>query len=205
VNLLTARGLVYTYLGTIASDPAYPAATVTALLNAVANKYIADVQQMAPSYLRDTDTLAAAGATSRSYALPADFAGWLDVRVTDASGSPLSEVRDDELAVVADGCHFSITGPDSAATLTTDEGVSAGVALYLKYRYQPAEMSDDADAPDWMPTQFHDLLAREAAIDAFGLGDESAPSPLFLQETQDRRAQFWLHIGNRGIQPMTLR
>lgn len=195
--LSALRALVYVYLGTKASDPMYPTTTVDALLNAAANKYAADVQQANPSYMRAVTTLTAASANT--YTLPDDFAGWLDVRLTDARGVPLEEVRDDELNAASFSDAFAITGADDAATLTTARGVAEDAALYLKYRTQPAVLADAADAPSWMPAQFHDLLAREAAIDAFGVGNEAAPPARFTEETEDRRGQFWLHIGRRGV------
>ena len=206
MNLAALRSLTYVYLGTVNTDPAYPATTVTTLLNAVANKYIADAHEMAPSYLRKVATLTATSPTARTYNLPADFSRWLDVRLNNSDGSQLEERRDDEMNEPQSGYVFSVTGPDGSAVLTTHSSVSAGVPLYLKYAYQPAEMVNDGDSPaSWMPAQFHDLLAREAAIDAFGLGDEATPSPVFLQETIDRRGQYWYHMGRRGIQPMTVR
>jgi hypothetical protein len=201
VNLPAIRTRVYVYLGTRSTDPMYPATTVDALINAVANKYIADVHELAPSYLRKTATLTSA---TRSYNLPADFAGYIDVRETDESGAALDEIRDDDVNHFSGTPAFSITGPDQAAVLTTSGGVTAGRDIYLKYRYQPAELSGSA-APDWMPTQFHDLLAREAAIDAAGLGGEGSLTDRFIAETQDRRAQFWSHVGRRGVQPSLVR
>lgn len=196
-SLSTLRGLFYVYLGTKSTDPKFPTSTANALINAAANKYAADVQQQNASWLESETSLASA---TRSYALPANFAGALDVRLTDEQGQQLIEVRGDELAAAAGMPAFAITGPDgTSGRLKTSRGVTEGAALWLKYRYQPAELVNDIDVPSWMPSQFHDLLAREAALDAFGLGNEGEPGSLFVQELFDRRAQFWAHIGRRGV------
>lgn len=204
MNLSAIRSLVYTYLGTQSTDPAYPSATVTSLINAAANAYIADIQQLDPTYLRTTTTLSPTAAGARTYTLPANFAGVVEVRQTDADGARLAQVRDDELAINDYRACFAIYGADGSATLET-RGVTAGVTLWLKYRYQPSELSATTDSPSWMPAQFHDLLAREAAIDAFGLGAEASPSPVFMQTTADRRGQFWQHVTVRGVTPRTTR
>jgi hypothetical protein len=204
-SLSSLRTLFYAYLGTTSSDPFYPPTTANALINATANKYIADVHDMNPGYLVDTETLSPDTAGGRIYTLPADFSKWLEVRITDSNGSMCAEVRTEELNMGYDGPVFAITGPNGTAKLTTGDSINAGVSIYLKYAYQPSEMSADGDTPSWMPTKFHDLLAREAAIDAYGLGNESAPSRQFVDETNDRRGQFWYSISQRGVQPKQLR
>lgn len=201
-TLAGLRSLVYVYLGTTSSDPAYPSATVNSLVNAAANALIADVHQAKPDYLLlGQDPLTAQSSTSHSYTLPTTFAGWVEVRVGSSTGVQLTEARREELDQYPSLPAFAITGADGAAVLTTSAAVEAGVDLYLLYRTQPAELVADADVPTWLPTAFHDLLARKAAIDAFGLGNESAPSPLFVASTSDREAQFWVSIGRRGVAP----
>lgn len=197
------QALVYVYLGTTSSDPAYPAATVTALLNAAAGRYVDDIHQARPDYLFTSTTLAASTPTTRIYTLPADFAGWLEVRATDADGVLMQEVRREELIAAGNAGipAFAITGADGAAVLSTSTGVDAGISIYIVYRTTPAELSAADDIPSWMPARFHDLLAREAAVDGFGLGAESAPSRTFLQTLEDRRSQFWAAISRRGVAP----
>lgn len=196
-TLATLRSLFYAYLGTTPADPMYPPTTVNALLSAVATKYKNEVFQADPSYLTNVTTIAPAPGT-RDYALPIDFAGWLDVRFENSKGIKLDKVRHDELNAAWAFAAFSITGPDGAATMHLSEFCTLGTALYLLYIQQQPDLVADSDSPTWMPGDFHDLLAREAAIDAYGLGDEAAPAPRFLQETEDRRAMFWFHVMHRG-------
>lgn len=199
-SLAGLQSLTLTYLGTTATDPAYPGATLTALLNAVGNRYVDDVHQAKPDYLNKIVTLAPVSSTSTSYTLPVDFAGWLEVRADDETGSLLTEVRAEELNVWgADAPAFAVVGADGSAVLKSTVGL--GRSIYLCYRYTPDELSLAGDTPAWMPTRFHDLLAREAAIDGFGLGNESAPASHFLATTEDRRAQFWTAISRRGVAP----
>lgn len=205
MDLTTLESLFYVYLGTVSTDPAYPKTTADALLNAAGNKFIADTQEMAPDQLLKTITLQPTSAGASTYNLPSDFAGYLEVRLNDNLGVPLEEVRDEELDLGWDGPVFAITGPDAAAVLETSGTEVGGQPIYFKYRYQPPQLSAPSDIPTWMPAQYHDLIARQAAIDAFGLGAEAAPAPGFLSETADRVAQFWFHIGRRGTQPQTPR
>jgi hypothetical protein len=201
-SLSTLRSLFYVYVGTKSSDPMYPTTTVDALINAAANKYKADVQQMNPGWLSDTDTLTLSGG---SVALPADFAGVLDLRLDDETGIRLREVRFEELGLDWSGPVYAVTGSDATATLHCGSSVDDAAALYLVYRTQPAELSAGTDVPSWMPSQFHDLLAREAAVDGFGLGAEGSATPSFLERLDDARAQFWAHIKARSTQPLTTR
>lgn len=199
-SLVGLRSLVYTYLGTTSSDPAYPAASVNALINASGNALIADIHQARPDYFLESVILTPSLPAARQYTPPAGYAGWLDVRLSDKDGTPLSEVRYEELAR-SSAPVFAVTGPDSAPTLTASDAVELNAAIYLLYRTQPAELVVDADVPTWLPAHYHDLLARKAAIDAFGLGNESTPSPLFVASTEDREAQLWVSIGRRGVAP----
>lgn len=200
-TLAGLRTLVYAYLGTTATDPAYPAATINALVNAAGNGLLADVHQARPDLLQKYTTLTAASTTSRDYTLPSDYAGWLEVRSPDGEGTQLGEVRREELFNASGFPAFAITGPDGGALLQTSPGLNAGVTVFLLYRYQPAELAGDTESPTWLASSYHDLIARQAAIDAFGLGNESAPSPLFVRSTEERRAQFWASISRRGVAP----
>jgi hypothetical protein len=197
LNLGQLRGMFYAYLGTPDSDPMYPPTTANALINAVARKYHNDIQQANPDFFAVTTTLIADVGT-RDYQLPDDFAGWLDVRFTNSQGYALEETRFDELPSAWGFAAFAITGTDDAAVLHTSNYCTVAVPLYFAYTQSAADLAGDSDVPSWMPQDFHDLLAREAAIDAYGLGAESAPSPVFMQETMDRRAMFWLKVGKRG-------
>ena len=198
MTLADLRTLFYVYIGTTSSDPMYPTATVNALINAVAAKYRQETYQADPSRFEIEVTLSPVSQT-RQYLLPADFGGWLDVRFDTSKGTKLDQVRSDELNAAWSFAAFAITGPDAAATLTTSEFCTLGEAIYLKYLQVQSPMSADTDEPLWLDADFHDLLAREAAIDAYGLGDEAQPSPRFMQETEDRRAMWYLHLMRRGV------
>jgi hypothetical protein len=197
-TLAGLRTLVYAYLGTTANDPAYPPATVNALINAAGNNLVADIHQANPDYLGGATTLLPV--TYPDYDLPPEFAGWTDVRLGSPTGRKLTECRSEELA---DACvpSFAVSYPDGQAFLTVSANVPSDSQLSLLYRYQPAELTDDTDIPVWLSAAFHDLLARKAAIDAFGLGNESAPSALFVESTRDREAQLWVAVGRRGVAP----
>lgn len=199
-SLSGLRSLVYVYLGTTSADPAYPSATVNALINAAANTLIADVHQARPDYISTTATINPSVALTRTYVLPGIFAGWLEVRETDATGALLEEVRTEDLPKASFGA-FAVSGADGSAVLKTSTAVEAGIPLYLHYRSMPVELAADSDTPSWCPTAYHDLIARLAAIDGFGLGNESAPSSHFLRSTEDRKAQFWAAISRRGVAP----
>lgn len=194
-NLAALRSLVYVYLGTRPTDPAYPSSSLNSLINGVANKLALETKQQNASLLQKSQSLTS---VTREYSLPADFAGYVEVRLDDDTGSKIVEVRDEDLTDDPRAA-FSIYGPDGAAKLRVNTAVSMGRTLWLKYSYWPAELAADADAPSWLPSAFHDLLAREAALDAFGLGAEGEPSMLFLDETRDRRALYWSHVGRRGV------
>jgi hypothetical protein len=197
-TLAGLRTLVYAYLGTTSTDPAYPPATVNALLNAAGNKIVADIHQANPDYLAGATTLLPG--PYPDYDLPPEFAGWTDVRIGSPTGTKLTECRSEELATACVPS-FAIGFPDGQAFLTVSTHVPADSLLSLLYRFQPVELAEDTDVPVWLPTPFHDLLARKAAIDAFGLGNESAPSPLFVESTVDREAQLWVAVGRRGVAP----
>jgi hypothetical protein len=204
VTLADLRTLFYVYIGTTSSDPMYPTATVNALINAVAGKYRQETYQADPSRFELETTLTPTGQT-RSYPLPADFGGFLDVRFDSNKGVKLDQVRSDELNAAWAFAAFAITGPDASATLSTSDFCTLGEAIYLKYLQVQPGMSADTDEPLWLDADFHDLLAREAAIDAYGLGDEAQPSDRFMQETGDRRAMWYLHLMRRGVNSLKTR
>lgn len=204
MTLAALRTLFYVYIGTTSSDPMYPPATVNALINAVAGKYRQETYQADPSRFEFETTLTP-NAGTRDYPLPSDFGGWLDVRFDTAKGTKLDAVRSDELNAAWAFAAFAITGPDAAATLSTSEFCTLGESIYLKYLQVQQPMSGDNDEPTWLDADYHDLLAREAAIDAYGLGDEAQPAPRFMQETEDRRAMWYLHLMRRGVNGMKTR
>lgn len=198
-SLANLRTLFYVYATTQSGDPSLPAATVNLLINAAKNKYAADLLQANPGWLTTNVTLNSTPSTSNTYNLPADFGGILEIRLADQYGSKLEEVRSEELNSVTNWPGYCVTGSDQGATLTTSIGVNAGQVLYLNYRAWPVDLAADGDVPSFMPLQFHDLLAREAAADAPGVSGESEVGSRFLTELADRRAQFWYHCGRRSV------
>jgi hypothetical protein len=192
--------LFYIYATTAAADPSLSSATVNLLINAAKDKYAADLLQANPGWMTvSLSGQAATPSTSRTYLLPSNFGGILEVRVSDSSGYKLEECRPEELNSSTSWPSYAITGSDQAATLTTSTGVAAGQLLYISYRKWPPVLVADGDTPDFLPTQFHDLLAREAAADAPGVSGESEASSRFHTELADRRAQFWFHVGRRSV------
>lgn len=204
-DLTTLRALFYVYLGTVSTDPAYPQTTADVLLNAAARELAADMQQMAPDMLQKVVTLNPDVAGGSTYTLPSDFYEALEVRLGTNLGTPLEEVRSEELDLGWDGPVFAIYGPDATATLEVSDLAEPGSPLYFRYGYQPVDLAAPSDIPSWMPTQFHDLIARAAAIDAYGLGAEAAPAPEFLEKTEDRKGQYWFHLSRRTTQAQTPR
>lgn len=199
MDLGTIRTLFYAYLGTPANDPMYPPATANALINAVASKYKQEIFQADPGRFQAVVTLPDPGNGTRLYPLPSDFQMALDVRFATDQGVKLDEVRPDEINAAWAFAAYAIFGSDDSATLQASQFCTQGQALYLMYQQDQPGLMADTDIPTWMPKDFHDLFARDAAIDAYGLGDEAAPSPAFVQETNDRRALFYQKLGRRSV------
>lgn len=204
MQLSDIRTLFYAYLGTPATDPMYPPATANALINAVAHKYMDDLSQSDPARFFNVVTLTP-NTDTRDYPLPSDFQMALDVRFASNQGVKLDVVRYDELNAAWAFAAYALTGDDANAVLHTSQFCTQGESLYFLYQQAQVDMAADTDEPTWMPARYHDLLARKAAIDAYGLGDEAAPSPTFMQETADREAQFYLAIMRRTVDGMKTR
>jgi len=204
-SLATLRNLTWTYLGTYSGDPLYTPTVVNGLLNNVVAKFVTDIQESRPDYLQSVVTLTAQTSTSNAYNLPSDFSGFLEVRLNDYTGTQLTYVRMEELNQPTLIYSFSITGADQNAVLYTCPTMTPGVPLYFRYQYVPPDLVNDSDVPTWMPSRFHDLIARQAAIDAYGIGNEDVPADLFVTETQDRIAQFYLEVARRGATPVLTR
>lgn len=196
-SLSTLRDWTLVYLGTTSSDKAYPAATLNILVNNAVNALLDDINEQNPGWLESVTTLAAYA--SHAYHLPSDFSKWSEVRLDDKDGAPLTEVRSDELNATG-GYVFSITGSDANAILTTGDTVSDDQSLYLKYRAWPSLLSDPADTPDKIPTQYHDLIAMYAAEEGMGLGGEGALPISVIRRKEDRHAQLMMHVSRRGTE-----
>lgn len=201
--------MVRSFLGTAEDDPQYSSTILDPILQAAYFSLLEDVKASNPGYLGTTTTLQAASATSHTYALAAQspaittFAGWLDVRYTDEDGSPLQEVRFDELSGMPGEC-FALVGQDEALTLITSTESTAGNALWFRYIAWPAEWTSDNDTPTKLPSRFHDVIALEALF-AFGLGGEQRLPPELYDRWQDRRGQLIDSVTRRGIQPVVQR
>jgi hypothetical protein len=198
-SLSTLRGNTLVYLGTTSADKAFPPATLNLLINNAVNALLDDIGEMNPAWLRLAVTLAAQSSTSHLYTLPADFSGWLEVKLDNADGAPCTEVRDDELDSTG-GYVFSIIGSDHAATLTTGSTISQGNPLYLKYKAWPVDLAADADQPDMIPRKYHDVIALYAAEEGMGLGGEGALPATLIRRKEDRHAQLMMHVARRGVE-----
>jgi hypothetical protein len=170
-------------------------------LNNAVNALLADIDETNPAWLELVATLTS---TTSDYTLPADFSKWQEVRLDDADGISLTEVRSDELNATV-GYAFSLVGPDHAATLTTGGTIDAAHPLYLKYRAWPADLSADTDQPDSIPRKFHDVIALMAAEEAMGLGGENALPGTLIGRKLDRHAQLMMHVARRGTDVMSTR
>lgn len=198
-SLATLRANTLVYLGTTSSDKAYPAATLNLLINNAVNALLDDIGEQNPAWLRSSATLAAQSSTSHLYTLPADFSSWLEVKLDDADGASLTEVRDDELNSTG-GYVFSLIGSDHAATLTTGDTIAQGNPLFLKYKAWPVDLSGDTDQPDMIPRKYHDVIALYAAEEGMGLGGEGALPVSLIRRKEDRHAQLMMHVSRRGVE-----
>lgn len=202
---------VRNWLGTGTDDPVYgdTAAGISPLLDPavqqVVDQLIAELHVTNPQYLSKFAVLAPQSATSRLYPLASqtvpitDFAKWLELRITDEVGSEFEEAKIDELTAAGSG-FFCVTGPDDAAVLQTSPDTQAGIALWLRYAYWPADLADDAAVIPGIPPRFHDVVALETLF-VFAVGGESRWPEELRERRRDRHAALIAHVGKRGIQP----
>lgn len=205
---MAARSTIVTsirrYLSTPDDDPAYSDTILNPIVQEAVDSLLTDINEQSPGYNSTTVTLAADSSTGRVYTFASqstpitDFARWLDIRWTDATGLNLTEVRYDELPD-AGADHFTITGIDSAPVIETSPDSDAGKAIWLRYTKWFTDMTDDADVPSGIPLKFHDVIALEALF-AFELGGEQATPPGLRARWFDRRNQLIHHVGRRGTQ-----
>lgn len=206
----TIKGWIRNLLGTTADDPFFADETLDPIVQQAADAIVGAILEHNPDFLAKTPvTLAALAATSNIYdlqtqAVPVtDFAGVLELRLTDDSGAAFIEARLAELHE-SGSQYYAITGVDESAQIVTSKDTAAGTPLWLRYRYWPADMVEDTDAPGGIPVKFHDVVALESLF-AYGLGGEQRlPAELF-QRWQDRRVQLLLHVGRRSTRPRTTR
>lgn len=187
------------YLGTTAADRAYPATTLSILINNAVNALLDDINEQNPGWLEATTTLAATLLDGHGYRLPSNFSKWSEVRLDDKDGAKLTEVRSDDLNSTG-GYVFALTGPDGLAVLVTGDTVADSNLLYFKYRAWPSLLSDPADTPTMIPSQYHDLIALYAAEEGMGLGGEGALPVALIRRKEDRHAQLMMHVSRRGAE-----
>jgi hypothetical protein len=206
----TIKGWIRNLLGTTADDPFFADETLDPIVQQAADAIVAAILEHNPDFLVQSPvTLAALAATSHTYDLAAqavpvtDFAGVVELRTADEDGAELHEARLDELSALG-GCHYAITGADEIAQIVTSKDSPAGEALWLRYRYWPAAMAADTDAPGGIPVKFHDVVALESLF-AYGLGGEQRLPPELFQRWQDRSAQLLTHVNRRSTQPRRTR
>lgn len=196
-SLATLRTNTLVYLGTTSGDRAFPSATLDLLINNAVNALLDDIGEANPAWLRAIVVLP--GGVTHEYALPVDFSGWLKVKLDDADGAPLTEVRDDELDSTG-GYVFSIIGTDHGATLTTGDTIAVGQQLYMKYKQWPSDLTDPTATPEMVPKKYHDLIALYAAEEGMGLGGEGALPASLVRRKEDRHAQLMMHVSRRGTE-----
>lgn len=198
------------WLGTGADDPVYgdTAAGISPLLDPavqqVVDQLIDEIHLQNPHYLSKFASLTPLSTTSHLYnlvtqAVPIlDFSHWLELRVTDESGSPFEEARLDELLSAGSG-FFCVTGPDEAAVIQTSADTAAGLPLWLRYGYWPADLVDDTTVIPGIPAHYHDVVALETLF-VFAVGGESRWPDELRERRRDRHAALIAHVGKRGIQ-----
>lgn len=210
MNVTTLNLRCRTYLGTAEDDPQFTDAILLAIAGEAYDALLHDIHEISPGYLAMPVTLAAASSTSRTYTFAAqtpaitDFAGWLDVRATDADGVQFSEVPYAELNNGGDHA-FALVGTDDTPVLYTSPDVDAGLPLYLLYRQWPTALTSGSSTPTKIPTRFHDVVALEMASIAFGLGGEQRMPPEIFARWQDRRGQLLQAVSRRGVGSSTMR
>lgn len=211
---MATRGQVKTiirnWLGTGADDPVYgdTAAGVSPLLDPAVQQVVDDlidqIHVASPYYLSTFAPLVPDAVTDRVYSLLnqtppiLDFSHWLELRMTDESGSTFEEARLEELQASGSG-YFCITGPDKAAVVQTSPDTQAGVPLWLRYGIWPDDLVDDSSVIPGIPLRFHDVVALETLF-VFAVGGESRWPDELRERRKDRHARLIAHVGKRGVQ-----
>lgn len=195
------RTYLRTLLGVESNDKLYTDTRLNLLLEQAHAGLVAEVRQAAPEFFTATITLTESGA-GNTYLLTSqisNFAELLEVRVTNASGVELSQVRVEDLNA-ARGNRYALTGTDEQATILTSSDVTAAAALYVRYSYWPSAFTSDV-APPGIPSAFHELVGLEA-IFVFELGGEGVLPKSLRERWAVRRQAFLTHVSNR-IRPAT--
>lgn len=210
MNRSQLRQFLWDLLGTKPSDPFYTTLRVDTLLNTAEARLAEEVRRQSPDIFRVTKTLLADGGAGHIYTLATQAAPILDfhevlvVRLTDANGAKLRQVKDDDLEMFSGGW-YSLTGMDASLVLTTDAGVADAVPLYFKYSRKTVAWDNPADIPESVPKDFHDVIALNAAEMGFALGGEASVPAEIAAWSLDRRSALWSHIGRRSGDPQLVR
>jgi hypothetical protein len=201
VNLTQLQDSVYAHLGTTASDRAFLPEKITRYLNDSRNELI---PELPGGYRQGSATWVASSATARTYVLASQavpvtgLVRILALRLRDAEGTRLTEVRYEQREEWG-GYAYAVTGPDEAATITTNRDCEAGIDLYAEFETWPSELAVAQDTPSEIPARFHDVLALMAAELAFASGGEGRFPAELARKLEDRRAQLWSHTGRRSL------
>lgn len=200
---------VRTYLGTSSDDPAYTDLILNPIAQEAVDSIVEDINLQNRGMNSATVTLVADTAAGHIYTFSSqsspitDFSTWIEMRWTDENGLELTEVRYDELRAAGQDS-FYIRGIDSVPILTTSTDSSAGVAIWMRYTKNFADMANDNDVPAGIPLKFHDVIALEMLF-AFALGGEQTLPADLYRRWERRRGQLIHHVGQRGVQPTRTR
>lgn len=206
MNRPAIRESIYTYLGTSSVDPAFPTARLNILIQNVLNELYADIPEgvLVKVTTLTPDAIDGARYPFASQSSPIlDFQKADEVRIATASGRQLREIPyGQRQAFGANG--YSIIGDDADTTLVLTPGTQEAQPLFLSYSYWPALWTADNTECPGIPSRFHDVVALEAAKQAYAMGNEQSWPGTYETIRFDRRAQLQSHWGNRS-RDVTLR
>jgi hypothetical protein len=208
-SFLEIQDDAYFWLGTSDRNQAFPRTQIKRLVNQAQDALHEDCLRSFPDALVVPRTLTADGTDATAYVFGSQSPAILnvaliaEVRLADAEGRVLTEVPFAERHRRG-GATYSLVGFESP-TLYLGPSVTSGGPVYVAYVPAPAEMSDDGDAPDWMPPRFHDVLSLMAARLASGSGNEQQFSPELRDRLDDRVAQLRFAFGQRSLSPRLAR
>lgn len=209
-SLAVMRAQTLVYLTTTTDDPLFTSQVINQYLIDAHHAIVNEIHTTNRNYLYK-DALLTPDATTvqpwsttpvLSYTLATqstpitDFAYWIELRKTNDDGDLLREARLEELRDAGNG-YFAVTGPDDNPQIRLSKDTEAGINVYLKYGYWPADMQTDTDSPNGIPVQFHDVLPLEVLF-AFELGGEGTHPPALKERWMNRKAALLYHVAKRG-------
>lgn len=203
--------LTWSLLGARSTDRFFTIEKVDTQLNLAHSRLVQEMQLTNPDWFRKKQLLNPDVAlTGRVYSLATqsspivDFSRVLVLKVGDAQGRCLEEVRDEYLDDTRD-LLYSIVGPDEATVFETSLGVDPGRKLYLKYEYNSTFGPDPSSEPAGIPAYAHPIVAFDAAEILFSLGAEGAFPDRQATVRNDMKASLFLKIGRRSMAAVTTR